>query len=199
MKGECEERRGAGEGGEGPRAGGQRSYGRRPREFSTMTRGGRLCWSLPIPPLVLLILAVSKTGRHELYCRPVSALLTPPVWGVVLPRRLRAHSRDVDNGGGIVWNQRRPLSVPFHTPQGGGFSASTEDDDGAAYDPHAIPCLTRLRGIYACSSILKGGQCAAHTLPPFTFCYPPVEGIPFFLQQFPHSTSFIPPFGGECI
>ena len=183
MKGKREERRGAGEGGEGPRAGGRRSYGRCPREFSTMTRGGRLQQSLPIPPLVLFIPAASKTGWRELYHRPVSALLTPPVWGVVLPHRLQAHSCDVDNGGGVD-STHCPLSVPFHTPQGGGFSAGNEDDDGAAYDPHAVPRLTRLHGIYARSGILEGGRCAAHTPPPFTFCYPPVEGIPFFLQQF---------------
>lgn len=153
-----------------------------------MTRGGRLQQSL---------LAASKTGWRELYRRPVSALLTPPVWGVVLPRRLWAHSHDVDNVGGIDSTQRRPLSVSFHTPQGGGFSAGHKDDDGVAYDPHAVPCLTRLRRIYAHSSVLKGGQCAAHTPPPFTFCYPPVEGIPFFYNSSPILLCLSPHLGGK--
>lgn len=148
---------------------------------------------------------MSKTGRRELYRHPVSALLTPPVWGVVLPRRLQAHSRDVDNGGGID-STRRPLSVPFHTPQGGGFSAGNEDDDGAAYDPHAVPRLTRLHGIYARSGVLEGGRCAAHTPPLFTFCYPPVEGFLFFYNSFlmgggvnPPFYFVYPPIWGECI
>ena len=160
---------------------------------------GRLCWSLPIPPLVRFIPAASKTGWRELYRRPVSAFLTPPVWGVVLPRRLWAHSRDVDNGGGIVWNQRRPLSVPFHTPQGGGFSAGNEDDDGAVYDPHTIPRLTRLRGIYTRSGVLEGGQCAAHTPPPFTFCYPLFRGFLFFKTVPPFYLVYPPIWGGMYI
>jgi hypothetical protein len=171
-RGERDKRRGAGEGGEGPRAGGRQQYGRRPHEFSTRTRGRRLHWSLLIPPLVLLVLAVSKTGRREAYRCPVLAHLTPPVLVGIIPAG--------STMGAACGFNTAPFLFPFHTPLIGGFSTSNEKDDGAAYNPHAAPHLTSFSLDYAHSSVIEKGQCAMHTPPPFPF-NSPLLGVFFFL------------------
>jgi hypothetical protein len=107
-RGKQDKRRGAGEGGEGPRAGGRRRYGRRPREFSTRMRGRGLHWSLLIPPLVLLVLAVLKTGQREAYHHPVLAHLTPPVLGGIVPVGSMT--------GAACGFNTAPFLFPFHTP-----------------------------------------------------------------------------------